>query len=168
MPDGTELGKAQVDSTGEAAGTKTAANASLSDDQLDELFHELKTLSAGQPELRLCLVRHMLMAEEAIERLIATGLAHPSVATTLTQSQDKPGFQIYIQLLQIPEKGWGTYGQNSYAHTSRLGEKEAREILSVLKPADDMFSDALGDLIAYDNAWCWLEAYANAGGNLQN
>ena len=34
--------------------------------------------------------------------------------------------------------------------------------------ADDMHSDALGDLVAYDNTWCWLEANANAAGDLQN
>ena len=170
MPDGTELGKAH-DNTGEAAGTKTAANASMSDDQLDELFQRLKTLSAGQPELRHCLVRHMLLAEEAIEGLTATSLAHPSAAAaTSTKRQDDTRVSSRHTFFADPREGVGYIWakQHGYAHVNQLGEREAREVLSFLKVADDMYSDSLGDLVTYDNAWCWLEAYANAGGDLQN
>ena len=169
LTDSVEPGKAQVHNTGEAAGTETAANALLSDGQLDELFQQLKTLTAGKPELRNCLVSQMLLAEEAIERLIATGLARPSVAATSTERQDNTQIPRPHTIFADPREGVGYLWakQNGYAHVNRLGEKEAREVLSVLKPADDMYSDAWGDLVLYDNPWCWLEPYANAGGDLQ-
>ena len=168
-PDGTELSKAQVDTTGLAASTEIAANALVSDDQLDELFHRLKTLTAGQPELRQYLVSQMLIAEDAIERLIATGLACPPVAATTTKSQDNiedPGTHT---IFADPREGEGYLWakKHGYAHVNRLGEKQASELLSFLKPDDDMYSDALGDLVSYDNTWGWLELYANAGGDLQ-
>lgn len=163
-PDGTEQGKAQVDTTGQTASTETAANA-----QLDELFHRLKTLTAGQPKLRQYLVSQMLIAEEVLERLIATNLACPPVAATMTKSQDNtedPGTHtIFADPREAEGYLWAK--KHGYAHVNRLGEKQARELLSFLKPDDDMYSDALGDLVSYDNTWGWLELYANAGGDLQ-
>ena len=169
MTDGVELEKAQVDSTGEAAGTETVANALLSDDQLDELFQQLKTLTAGKPESRNYLVSQMLMVENGIERLTVTGRARLSVAATLTERQDNTQGSRTHTIFADPREGVGYVWakQNGYAHVNRLGEKEAREVLSVLKPADDLYSDAWGDLVLYDNPWCWLEPYANAGGDLQ-
>ena len=99
--------KAQVDSIGEAAGTETAANVLLSDDQLDELFQRLKTLTAGQPKLRQYLVSQMLLAEEAIERLNTIGLTCPSVAATLTERQDNIKAPRTHTILADPREGEG-------------------------------------------------------------
>ena len=35
-----------------------------------------------------------------------------------------------------------------------------------MSPTDEMYSDALGDVVYCDNTWGWLEANAKAGGDL--
>ena len=83
-------------------------------------------------------------------------------ATTLTLATST----VFADVQEAEGRSWAK--QHGLAHIHKLGEVEAKYLLSYLKisPTDDMYSDALGDLVHCDNVWGWLEAYAKAGGDL--
>ena len=60
--------------------------------------------------------------------------------------------------------------QKGYAHVKRLNEKDAKTVLTFLQlcNSSQQYSDALGDLMYYNNPWGWLEKYDDAGGNLKD
>ena len=83
-------------------------------------------------------------------------------ATTLTLATST----VFADVKDAEGRSWAK--QHGLAHIRKLGEAEAKYLLLYLKisPTDDMYSDALGDLVYCDNVWGWLEAYAKAGGDL--
>ena len=82
---------AVADSSEAPAISKEPAEVAMSDDQLEEFFHRLKSATAAQPAMRNQLVSYMRMAEGTIDSMAAAsacGLAHPAAAAPLTQRQD--------------------------------------------------------------------------------
>lgn len=85
------------------------------------------------------------------------GVANPILPMTRT---------VFADVKDAEGLSWAK--QHGLAHVTKLGEVEAKYLLSYLKmsPTDELYSDALGDLVYCDNTWGWLEAYAKAGGDL--
>ena len=68
---------------------------------------------------------------------------------------------------QIVRPGVAWAEEHGYGHVDRLSEQDAHTVLAVLKMSEQDAFDAFGAMI-FGNPWCWLEAYAKAGGDFES